>query len=330
MNYFKTFMLIFILTAIFILVGAAVGGTTGAIIALIIASCLNLFAFWNSDSIVLKMYNAKIADTKEYKAFYEITEKLVDNAHLPMPKLYVMENNIPNAFATGRNPENSAVAITTGIWDLLSKEELEGVIAHELAHIRNRDTLISTIVAILASSISMLANILIFSNIFRGSSDNSKSSGILGLIIAMFAPIVALIVQMAVSRSREYAADKLGARICHNPLALARALSKLDAYAKGMHHKQPEPTSKEASTAHMFIINPFSSNSRDNIFSTHPATENRISQLIALAKGMNIDINLTTLENIDNINNNKEFQIENGANISEKPIDYDVPNNPWR
>lgn len=210
MNFFKTAILIAILTALFMGVGYAIGGSHGALIALMFAGVMNILAYWNSDTLVLKMSNATLADPSMYQGFYTIVEKLIINAKLPMPKLYIIHDRMPNAFATGRNPQHAAVAITEGIWDLLSKEELAGVIAHELSHIRNRDTLISTITATFAGAVSMLANMFMFMSIFGGA--RSRENPLVGLLVMLLAPISAAIIQMAVSRQREYAADKLGGR----------------------------------------------------------------------------------------------------------------------
>jgi heat shock protein HtpX len=318
MNYMKTFGLLAGLTALFMGIGFLLGGTGGAMIALVMACMMNGMAFWFSDSIVLKMSKASVADEKEYRAFYDIVRQQIMVANLPMPKLYVMDENIPNAFATGRNPQNSAVAITTGIWHLLSKEELSGVIAHELAHIKNRDTLISTIAATFAGAISMLANMFMFMNLFGGNSEN-RPHPVVGILLMIVAPLAASIIQMAISRQREYAADKLGGQICGNPLYLASALSKLESYSKGLRQTNINPN-----TAHMYIINPFAGKG-DNLFSTHPNTNNRINALKQQAENMGY-FNYVPKKEDHNINNN----IQNNSRVNKGTYDdANTPNNPW-
>lgn len=307
MNFFKTALLIAILTALFMGVGYAIGGSNGALIALVIAGAMNLLAYWNSDTLVLKMSNATSADSVIYKEFYTIVEKLVINAKLPMPKLYIIHDSTPNAFATGRNPKNAAVAITEGIWALLSKEELAGVIAHELAHIRNRDTLISTITATFAGAISMLANMFMFMSIFGG--NRHRENPVVGLLVMLLAPISAAIIQMAVSRQREYAADKLGGQICENPLYLASALQKLENYKQGMQGTKLVPA-----VAHMFIINPFTK-ANDSLFATHPHTANRIQALLVQAEKMGVTF--TPISAMPK------------ASVQKIYSDAHLPNNPW-
>ena len=279
MNYIKTFILLGLLTSLFVFIGYALGGKAGIMIALIFAFIMNFVSYWYSDSIVLKMYKAQILDSKQFDNVYKMVENLCNNANLPMPKLYMMEDDTPNAFATGRNPQNSAVCISRGIYNLLSNEELSGVIAHELAHIKNYDTLTSTIVASFASAISMIANIFMFTSLFGGNRGREGGSPISAIAIMIVAPLVATIIQMTISRQREYEADKCGGEICKNPLYLASALEVLE----NAHSKNP--VELKQATAHLFIIN---SNS-DNIFSTHPKTQNRINQLKFLAQQMNIN-----------------------------------------
>jgi heat shock protein HtpX len=281
MNQFKTFLLMFVLTVLFILVGTAIGGRNGAICAFIFAALMNFFAYWFSDKIVLRMYGAKQVSQDEAPGLYQIVAELTSKASLPMPKVYMIENDTPNAFATGRNPEHAAVAVTSGIMKILSKEELMGVIGHELSHIRHRDILISTIAATLAGAISMLASMARWGAIFGGTtSDDEGGRGgniLFVLLFTMVASIAAMLVQMAISRSREYLADEGGAHLSH-PHYLARALSKLDVAAKRI------PMEANPSTAHMFIVNPLSGGGVLSLFSTHPPIEERIARLEEMAR----------------------------------------------
>jgi len=277
MGYFRTTLLLAAITALFMAIGFMLGGTAGIVIALVVAGALNLFAYWNSDRMVLSMYGAKEVDRRTAPGFYGIVEQLAANAGLPMPRVYIIENPQPNAFATGRNPENAAVAATTGLLDRLSHEEVAGVMAHELAHVRNRDTLIQTITATIAGAIGMLANFAFF---FGGSSRNNPF-GIIGVLLVMiFAPIMAMLVQMAISRTREYEADRIGAEICGKPLWLASALERIEASAQAIDNEAAE---QHPATAHMFIINPLHAHGVDSLFSTHPATRNRVQRLRELA-----------------------------------------------
>jgi len=283
MNYVKTAMLLAVLTAIFVALGGLVGGQTGMLIAFFIALAMNLFSLWNSDKMVLRMYGAHEVDARSAPEYYDIVKELSQRAGLPMPRVYVMDNPQPNAFATGRSPSHAAVCASTGLMQSLSRDELAGVIAHELAHIKNHDTLIMTVAASIGGAISMLAQYLQFGMLFGGRDDRS-GVGIIGSIIAIIvAPLAAMLVQMAISRSREYAADHQGAVICANPMWLASALNKIQAYA----HRIPNEEAEAApATAHMFIINPLSGRGFDNWFSTHPNTENRIRTLQELASEM--------------------------------------------
>jgi heat shock protein HtpX len=248
------------------------------VIAFVVALAMNAFSYWNSDKMVLRMHGAQEVDARTAPEFYDIVRQLAANADLPMPKVYVMQNPQPNAFATGRNPENAAVAATTGLLEALTPEEVAGVMAHELAHVKNHDTLIMTVTATIAGAISMLANFAMF----FGGGRREGGIGIIGTIALMIlAPLGAAIVQMAISRTREYAADRLGAEICRRPLWLASALGKIAGAAERIHNDAAE---RNPATAHMFIINPLSGERMDNLFSTHPATENRIAQLTALAE----------------------------------------------
>lgn len=279
MNLVRTAMLIALMTALFMGVGYMIGGTGGMMIAFLVAAAMNLFSYWNSDKMVLRMHHAVEVDERTAPEFYRIVADLAQNAGLPMPKVYVIHNRQPNAFATGRNPENAAVAASVGLLESLSDEEVAAVMAHELAHVQHRDTLIMTITATLAGAISMLGNFALF---FGGNRDNNNNPfGFIGILVAMIvAPFAAMLVQMTISRTREYAADRRGAEICGNPLWLASALRKI---ALGAGRVVNEDAERNPATAHMFIINPLNGQRMDNLFSTHPATENRIAALEAMA-----------------------------------------------
>ena len=283
MNLVRTAMLVAFLTALFMAIGYMIGGTGGMVIALAIAAGMNFFSYWNADKMVLRMHHAIEVDRRAAPEYYGIVEGLARRAGLPMPKVYLIDNPQPNAFATGRNPENAAVAATTGLLHALSYEEVAGVMAHELAHVRNRDTLTMTITATLAGAISMLGNFAFF---FGGNRDNNNPFGFIGILVAMIvAPLAAMLVQMAISRTREYSADRKGAEICGNPLWLASALGKI---ARGAEHVVNPDAERNPATAHMFIVNPLSGRSMDNLFSTHPSTENRIAALREMSvDGMN-------------------------------------------
>jgi heat shock protein HtpX len=282
MNYFRTALLLAGLTALFMGVGYLIGGSGGAMIALLVAGAMNIFAYWNSDKAVLSMAGAQEIDARTAPDLFKIVHELSQRAGLPMPRVYLMDNPQPNAFATGRNPENAAVAVTTGLLQHLSREEITGVIAHELAHVKNHDTLIMTITATFAGAISMLAQ---FGMFFGGNRDNNNGGmGIIGtLAMVILAPLAAMLVQMAISRTREYSADRLGAQIAGQPEHLAAALQRLEAAA----HAIPNETAEHnPATAHMFIVNPLSGARMDNLFSTHPSTENRVAALMQLAQEM--------------------------------------------
>jgi heat shock protein HtpX len=279
MSYLRTAVLLAGLTALFMGVGYLIGGAGGAVIALAIAAATNLFAYWNSDRMVLAMYGAHEVDRTTAPELVDLVAGLAARAALPMPRVFLMDETQPNAFATGRNPQNAAVAVTTGLVQSLSREELAGVVAHELAHIKHHDTLLMTITATIAGAISMLAQ---FGMFFGGHRDNNNGPGILGSIAMMIlAPLAAMLVQMAISRTRDYAADDLGARIAGEPLWLASALAKIDNAA----HRIPNADAEQhPATAHMFIINPLSGRGFDNLFATHPSTENRITALRELGR----------------------------------------------
>jgi heat shock protein HtpX len=281
MGFFRTAVLLAFLTGLFMAVGYFIGGAQGVLIAFFIALAMNLFSYWNSDKMVLAMHNAQEVDERSAPELYDIVRQLAANAELPMPRVYVIHTEQPNAFATGRSPERAAVAATTGLMDMLSREEVAGVIAHELAHIKNRDTLVMTIAATIGGAISMLAN---FGMIFGGGNRERGGLGVIGTLMMVFlAPLAAAVVQMAISRSREYEADKGGAEISQRPLWLASALQKIDAYAHQIPYDRAE---RNPATAHMFIINPLSGQGMDNLFSTHPNTANRIAALQEIAREM--------------------------------------------
>ena len=281
MNQFKTFLLMLVLTIVFILVGTAIGGKNGAIMAFIIAGLMNFISYWFSDKIVLRMYGAKEVTQGEAPELYQMVGELVNKASLPMPKVYIMENETPNAFATGRNPEPAAVAVTTGILRILSKEELSGVIGHELSHISHRDILISTIAATMAGAITMLARMAQFGAMFGGGRSDEEGRGgnsfLFTLIFSIVASVAAMLIQMAISRSREYMADAGGAHLS-NPLYLAGALGKLEMASQRI------PMEASPSTAHMFIVNPLHGGGVLSLFSTHPPIEERIAKLEEMAR----------------------------------------------
>jgi heat shock protein HtpX len=281
MNTLKTAFFLTLLTLLLIFIGRILGGNSGMIIALVFAAILNLGSYWFSDKIVLRMYRAQKIEESDNPSLYRLVRRIASRAGLPMPKVYIIPTDSPNAFATGRNPEHSAVAVTSGILRILSEEELEGVISHEMSHIKNRDILISSIVATVAGAISMLAQMAQFAAIFGGGRDEENRGGGLGLLfMAIIAPIAALLIQLAISRSREYQADESGAEISHKPLALAGALKKLS-YAS-----QRIPMQANPSTAHLFIVNPLTGKGMASLFSTHPPLEERISRLEGLAKSL--------------------------------------------
>jgi heat shock protein HtpX len=277
MSYFRTAILLAGLTGLFMGVGYLIGGAGGAMIALVIAAATNLFAYWNSDRAVLSMYGAHEVDARTAPDLHRMVQELAARAELPIPRVFSMDNPQPNAFATGRNPQNAAVAVTTGLMQSLSREELAGVVAHELAHIKHHDTLLMTVTATIAGAISMLAQF----GMFFGGNRNNNGTGIIGsLAMMILAPLGAMLVQMAISRTREYAADEMGARICGQPMWLASALSKIENFA---HQVPNEDAERAPATAHMFIINPLSGRGMDNLFATHPSTANRVAALQQLS-----------------------------------------------
>ncbi len=276
-NYLKTAVLLGLLTGLIVLCGGAIGGRAGMVMALGLAGVMNFVSYWFSDKIVLAMYRAKPVDAAAAPRLHAIVDRLVAGAGMPKPKLYILPDPSPNAFATGRNPSHAAVAATTGILDLLNDEELEGVIAHELGHVQNRDILISSIAATIAGAVTMIAHMARWGAMFGGyggRDERDREGGVLGfLFMAILAPVAAMIIQMAVSRSREYAADATGAQIAGNPYGLARALEKLGQYSKRI------PMNASPATSHLFIVNPLSGKAFLNLFSTHPPLEERIRRL---------------------------------------------------
>lgn len=286
MNHLKTFALLAVMTALFMGIGYLIGGATGMAIALAVAAGMNLFSYWNADKIVLKMYRAQPVDETHpnavVRAYVADVKQMAQDAGLPPPNITIIPNDQPNAFATGRNPQNAAVAATTGLLDMLTREEIRGVMAHELAHVKNRDTLTMTVTATVAGAIAMLANFAMFFG--GGGDDRERPGGMIGTIALMLlAPMAAGLVQMAISRAREYEADRVGAEIANDPQALASALQKIEAYARGAVNA---PAERNPATAHMFIINPLNGKGADNLFSTHPATGNRVRALMELGAKM--------------------------------------------
>jgi heat shock protein HtpX len=279
-NWLKTSLLMAAIMALFGIIGSYIGGASGMMMALVFGGVMNLFAYWFSDTMVLKMYNAREVDETSAPQFYTMIRELTQRAGLPMPRVYLIDEAQPNAFATGRNPDHAAVAATTGILSMLSAREIRGVMAHELAHVRHRDILISTISATMAGAISALANFAMF---FGGRDSEGRSTNPLaGLAMALLAPLAASLIQMAISRAREFEADRGGAEICGDPDALADALTKIDAYAHGIPMQVAE---EHPATAQMMIINPLSGGGIAGLFSTHPATEERVARLREMSGG---------------------------------------------
>lgn len=278
-NLMKTAILMAAITALFMAIGSLLGGRAGMMLALVIALGMNFFSYWFSDKLVLRMYNAREVDATSAPQFYTMVQELAQRAGLPMPKVYLIDEQAPNAFATGRNPQHAAVAATTGIIRVLSERELRGVMAHELAHVRHRDILISTVSATMAGAISMLANFAMF---FGGRDSEGRSTNpIVGLLVMILAPLAASLIQMAISRAREFEADRGGAEISGDPRALASALEKIHAYARGV----PMPAAeRHPETAQMMIMNPLRGGGLRGLFSTHPATEERVARLLAMAR----------------------------------------------
>ena len=280
-NLMKTAILMAAITALFMALGSLLGGQQGMLIALVVALGMNFYSYWFSDKLVLKMYNAQQVDETSAPQFYAMVRELAQRAQLPMPKVYLIEEDAPNAFATGRNPGNAAVAATTGLLRVLSAAELRGVMAHELAHVRHRDILISTVSATMAGAISMLANFAMF---FGGRNSEGRSTNpIVGILVMLLAPLAASVIQMAISRSREFEADRGGAEISGDPRALASALQKIQQYARGV---PLEAAERHPETAQMMIMNPLSAGGLRGLFSTHPATEERVAKLLEMVPAM--------------------------------------------
>jgi heat shock protein HtpX len=279
-NLMKTAILMAAITALFMAIGSVLGGQQGMILALIVAVGMNFFSYWFSDKMVLKMYNAQEVDETSAPQFYKMVRELAQRAQLPMPRVYLIHEDAPNAFATGRNPGHAAVAATTGILQVLTERELRGVMAHELAHVKHRDILISTISATMAGAISMLANFAMF---FGGrNSEGRPANPIAGILVMLLAPLAASLIQMAISRAREFEADRGGAEICGDPQALASALQKIQRYAQGIPMQAAE---RHPETAQMMIMNPLSGGGLRGLFSTHPPTEERVERLLSMGSG---------------------------------------------
>jgi len=279
MNTLKTTFLMALMTVLLVMLGGALGGRGGMTMALVMATGMNFFSYWFSDKMVLSMYGAREISEQDDPRFYGLVRRLAQRAALPMPRVYLIDSDTPNAFATGRNPEHAAVAATSGILRILSEEELSGVMAHELAHVKHRDILISTIAATFAGAITYLAHMAQWAAMFGGRSDDDERGGIFGTILmAILAPIAAMLVQMAISRSREFGADAGGASICGNPLSLANALQKLEM------GNQQIPMQANAATAHMFIVNPLTGGGLMSLFSTHPPMAERVARLQEMSR----------------------------------------------
>ena len=279
-NLFKTAVLMAAITALFMAIGSMIGGRAGMMMALVVALGMNFFSYWFSDKMVLRMYNAREVDETSAPQFYRMVRELAQRAELPMPRVYLIDEQAPNAFATGRDPEHAAVAATTGILRVLSERELRGVMAHELAHVKHRDILISTISATMAGAISMLANFAMF---FGGRDEEGRPvNPLAGLAVAILAPLAASLIQMAISRAREFEADRGGAEISGDPQSLATALDKIHRYAQGI---PLEAAEAHPETAQMMIMNPLSADGIKGLFSTHPPTEERIARLMEMARG---------------------------------------------
>ncbi|WP_028997265.1 zinc metalloprotease HtpX [Azohydromonas australica] len=278
-NLMKTAILMAAITALFMAIGHLIGGRAGMTLALLVALGMNFFSYWFSDKLVLKMYSAREVDAQSEPYFYGMVQELAQRAGLPMPRVYLIDEDSPNAFATGRNPDNAAVAATTGILRVLNHRELRGVMAHELAHVKHRDILISTISATMAGAVSMLANFAMF---FSGRDGEGRPTNpLVGLLVALLAPLAASLIQMAISRAREFEADRGGAEISGDPRALASALEKIHAYATGIPLAAAQ---RHPETAQMMIMNPLSGGGLQGLFSTHPATEERVARLLAMAR----------------------------------------------
>ncbi|WOK37706.1 zinc metalloprotease HtpX [Sphingomonas sp. C3-2] len=321
MNGFKTTMLLAAMTALFMALGFTLGGSSGAVIALVVAAGMNLFTFWNADKIVLRMHEAREVDGASAPEFYNLVQQLAVRAQLPMPRVYIINSPHPNAFATGRNPENAAVAATTGLLNMLSRDEVAGVMAHELAHVKNRDTLIMTMVATIAGAISMLAN---FGMFFR-SGDNRGN--MLATLLAVFvAPFAAMIVQMAISRTREYGADRGGAEISGNPRALASALAKI---SNGAAHIPNPVVERNPAAAQLYIVPALAGRGGDSLFSTHPDTGNRIAALEEIAQEMDQVSGASKARSASAVPSSRPAALRPGASVP-RSHGKAGPRDPWR
>ena len=319
-NFTKTALLLAVLTLIFVAMGAVIGGKQGMVLAFLVALATNAFALWQSDKMILRMQRAQEVGPNDAPQLYNIVSELAQRAGLPMPRVYIMDQPQPNAFATGRSPSNAAVCASTGLLDTLAPEEVAGVMAHELAHVRNRDTLTMTVAATIGGAISMLAQWLQFSVLFGG---NRRQGGnwLLSLLAMLVAPFAAMLVQMAISRSREYQADRLGSQICGNPMWLASALGKIQSLARRIPNEAAEAV---PATAHMFIVNPLTGRGFDNFFSTHPSTENRIAELQRLAQEM---ASAGTLERTNDYGSAERGSLPGAGGPPEGP--WSRPRGPW-
>ncbi|HPG88535.1 MAG TPA: zinc metalloprotease HtpX [Hyphomicrobium sp.] len=325
MNYAKTALLLAALTAIFVAMGALVGGRSGLMVAFVIALVMNVMSLWKSDTMVLKMFKAQEVDPNSAPELVAIVRELSARAELPMPRVYVMNNPQPNAFATGRSPTRSAVAVSTGLLETLNRDELAGVIAHELAHIKNRDTLTMAVAATIGGAVSMFAQYLQIGAIFGSGRNDGRGMGMLGTLAAMIlAPMAAMLVQMSISRSREYAADRMGAMIAGNPLSLASALRKINAKARQIIN---QPAESIPAAAHMFIVNPLNGRGIDSLFSTHPNVENRIAELEALAREMGVTGTLPAHD--DTPENEDRSTSDNPRDIWVAGQSHGRPRRPW-
>ena len=326
MNYAKTALLLAALTAIFVAMGAAVGGRSGLIIAFVVALVSNVVSLWKSDAIVLRMFKGQEVDDNSAPELVSTVRTLSERAGLPMPRVYIMNNPQPNAFATGRNPSHAAICASTGLLETLSREELAGVIAHELAHVKNRDTLTMAVAATIGGAVSMFAQYLQFGAIFGGGRNNERGGlGWIGTLAAMIlAPMAAMLVQMAISRSREYAADRMGATLTGNPLWLASALQKINAKARQIVN---QPAEAIPAAAHMFIINPLNGRGIDSLFATHPNVENRIAVLEAMARQMGLDGTTNSFDEIDG--KSSAAGGRSGGSVWVSGQNQSAPRRPW-
>ena len=325
MNYARTALLLAALTAILVAMGAAVGGKSGLIVAFVVALVMNAVSLWKSDTMVLKMFKAQEVDDRNAPELVNLVRELAKRAGLPMPRVYIMNNPQPNAFATGRNPNNAAVCVSTGLLEALNREELAGVIAHELAHIKHRDTLTMAVAATIGGAVSMFAQYLQLGMLFGSGRHDNRGLGFIGTLFAVIvAPMAAMMVQMAISRSREYSADRMGAQIAGNPLWLASALKKIDVLARQIKN---QPAEDVPAAAHVFIVNPLNGRGIDNMFSTHPNVANRVAELEAMAREMGITSNSGS--HSGPIGGPSAPVSEDEGQVWIGGRRYDKPTNPW-